>query len=372
MTKKRHILFLSSWYPSRVLPTNGDFIQRHAEAVALVHQVTLIHVITDPKATGNIEISDKTINKVRTLIAYVKPSKLKYLRFLIAYKLLLKKAENFDLIHLNKLFPVGILALYLYYFKGIHFLLSEHHHIYQDPYNLKIGSLEKFFSRWITKKASFVCPVSKHLATAMQSFGLEGRYKVVPNVIKTDIFYPKKKKNKEVFTLLHVSNMADLKNVKGILEVIASLQSKIDEFEFYLIGKNAIKYQDYANTLQINPKHIHFINQINQEQLAVYYRKADVFLLFSEVETFSIVIYEAFSSGTAVVSSNIPAIKDNFPDNFGVLIEIGNTQQFLEGILKIYKGYINESPRAMHAYVENNFSNRSIAHQFTELYDKMV
>lgn len=372
MTKKLNILFLSSWYPSRILPMNGDFIQRHAEAVALLHQVTLIHVITDPKVTENIEISENTINKVRTLIAYVKPSKLKYLRFLIAYKLLLKKAGTFDLIHVNKFFPIGILAIYFNYIKGVKFLLSEHHHIYQEPYNQKIGSIEKFFSKWITKKASFVCPVSKHLATAMQSFGLEGNYKVVPNVIKTDVFYSKKKKNKEVFTLLHVSNMADLKNVKGIFEVIASLQSKIDNFEFYLIGKNAIQFQDYANTLQINPKHIHFINQINQKELATYFRKADVFLLFSEVETFSIVIYEAFSSGTAVVSSDLPAIRENFPNNFGVLVEIGNTQQFLDGILKIYNGFVKESPSTMHAYVENNFSDRSIARQFTELYDKMI
>ena len=47
MHKKLHILFLSGWYPSRVSPSNGDFVQRHAEAVATVQNVTLIHVITD-------------------------------------------------------------------------------------------------------------------------------------------------------------------------------------------------------------------------------------------------------------------------------------------------------------------------------------
>jgi len=45
--KKLHVLFLASWYPSRVLKTNGDFIQRHAEAVALQHNVTVLHVISD-------------------------------------------------------------------------------------------------------------------------------------------------------------------------------------------------------------------------------------------------------------------------------------------------------------------------------------
>jgi len=56
LTKKLHILFLCSWFPSRVLPTNGDFILRHAEAVATKHKVTAIHVITDEKLKSNIEV----------------------------------------------------------------------------------------------------------------------------------------------------------------------------------------------------------------------------------------------------------------------------------------------------------------------------
>jgi len=47
LKKKLHILFLSSWYPSHVSPSNGDFIQRHAEAIATKHNVTVIYVTTD-------------------------------------------------------------------------------------------------------------------------------------------------------------------------------------------------------------------------------------------------------------------------------------------------------------------------------------
>ncbi len=74
LNQRHHILFLSSWYPSRVLPNNGDFVQRHAEAVATKHQVTLIHVISDENLAAPIEITENNINDVRTLIAYVKVS----------------------------------------------------------------------------------------------------------------------------------------------------------------------------------------------------------------------------------------------------------------------------------------------------------
>ena len=41
------ILFISSWFPNKLEPTNGNFVQRHAEAVALKHDVEILHTIGD-------------------------------------------------------------------------------------------------------------------------------------------------------------------------------------------------------------------------------------------------------------------------------------------------------------------------------------
>ena len=72
MKKKLHILFLCGWYPSRVLPNNGDFIQRHAEAVSLKHTVTVIHIITDKNNKKDIDYTSEEINGIKTHIAYLK------------------------------------------------------------------------------------------------------------------------------------------------------------------------------------------------------------------------------------------------------------------------------------------------------------
>jgi len=115
--KKLHILFLNSWYPSLVLPQNGDFIQRHAEAVALKHQITVIHVVTDP-TVSKTEITDHQINEVRTLIAYVRPKGLgflKLLQFAQTYFTLLEMVEPFDLIHVNRIYPAGLIGLFIKY-----------------------------------------------------------------------------------------------------------------------------------------------------------------------------------------------------------------------------------------------------------------
>ena len=37
---------MCGWYPSSVLPQNGDFIKRHAEAVSSKHRVSVLHIIS--------------------------------------------------------------------------------------------------------------------------------------------------------------------------------------------------------------------------------------------------------------------------------------------------------------------------------------
>jgi glycosyltransferase involved in cell wall biosynthesis len=372
LTKKTHIVFLASWYPSRVLPLNGDFIQRHAEAVASLYQVSVLHVITDPKATKSISISDEVINNVRTLIAYIKPSKWKIVYYIKAYRLLLKRLDTIAVFHVNKLFPVGMIAVLYKWFTNINYIISEHHHIYHAPYNKRIGKVQKVLSKLITRNAKYVCPVSDDLGNAMQAYGLSGNYHKVPNVIFTKIFTPKESQNNTLFTLLHVSNMSKLKNVELILETIAALQKQIPKFTFYLLGKKSHEFKEMAHDLGIRKENIVFVGGVSQQELATYYKKADVFLLFSSIETFSCVIYESLSSGTPVISTNVGGIQEHFPKAYGHLVPQGDTKALLKGILAIYKQKDHKHPIQMHQYISNQFSPQSIAKQFSELYQLII
>ena len=53
----KEVLWLASWYPSRVDRFNGDFIQRHAQATALYSDVYVIYVVKDEKGVAP-EISE--------------------------------------------------------------------------------------------------------------------------------------------------------------------------------------------------------------------------------------------------------------------------------------------------------------------------
>lgn len=371
MKVKLHILFLNSWYPSKVLPANGDFIQRHAEAIALEHQVTAIHVISDKSIKKNLVIDDTTINRVRTIIAYHKFSKnplIKISRFFKSYLQLLNRIEYFDVVHLNRIYPVGLIALYLKWFKKKRYIVSEHWHGYHKPFCNNISFAERLFSKQIVKSASCICPVTDQLGTAMRNFGLtNNNYIKVSNVIDTDLFKPIDKVQ-NTFKIIHISSMDKVKNVPEILKAIGKLQSTNVDFKFYLIGNNAVDFSSLAKQLKISPTRISFINQLSHQNLVSYLQQADVLVLFSTIENAPCVILEAFACGVSVISTNVGGISEHFPKDFGTLIPMHDTNALLEALIQNHNTKKKISKEAMHTYVNQNFSKMTVAKQFTKVY----
>lgn len=370
LNQKLHILFLCGWYPSRILPTNGDFIQRHAEAVSLQHKVSVLHIISDDSLTQNIEYNSSEINGVTTHIAYVKKVKnslKKVILFYKAYQKLLTKIGNFDIVHLNKLYPFGIFALHLKWFKKKPFIISEHWSGYLGAQSKSIRNFEKVISKHIVKNAIFICPVSIDLKENMLKIGLTGNYTIIPNVIDTSIFTTAKKEN-EILQILHVSSMDNgIKNITGILNVISKLQDNIDSFKITFIGENSLKYRTQSQQLGI--KNIDFINQISQQKLVKYYQKSDVFVLFSNTETQSCVALESLACGTPVIATNLKSIAEYLTPNFGTLVPVKDEKKLLETLTN-FNAKKFATTKEMHQFIDEHYSPEKICYQFSKLYLK--
>ena len=120
LSKKLHILFLSSWYPNDVKPFIGDFIERHAKAISTQHKVSVVHVITDDSIKKKrCKISEDS--NIKTILIYLPKTRNKVLNFVSFFRIYLReinKIGHFDLIHMNITFPIGIVALYYKWFKS--------------------------------------------------------------------------------------------------------------------------------------------------------------------------------------------------------------------------------------------------------------
>ncbi|PQJ74986.1 glycosyltransferase family 4 protein [Polaribacter gangjinensis] len=370
MNNKLHILFLCGWYPSRILPTNGDFIQRHAEAVATQQKVSVVHIITDENLATQKEIEYSKINGVDTFIGYIQKTKnpiLKWKRYITMFMELTSKIDDFQIIHVNSLFPFGIFAWCLKMTKNIPYIISEHWTGYHFPQSKNIGFFQKIASKIIVKNASFVCPVSDDLANSMLQLGLKGNYCKVPNVVDTDMFYPIKN-TKETFIIIHISSLNDAhKNVSGMLNVAKKLEERIGNFTWKFIGGTEDHFKNQLKKHDFKQAKIEFINHIPQQEMVSHLQSADVFVLFSNYENLPCVILEAFSCGIQAISTNVGGIHEYFPEDFGTLIQPKNEEQLLESLLQFSKKQpINKDK--MHAYAIQNFGKNAIANSFSELY----
>ena len=374
LSTKLNVLFLCGWYPSKILPNNGDFIQRHAEAVSLNHTVKVIHIITDRAVKKNIEYSSKQVNGIETHTAYLNyynnPIK-KIVVFIKAFKVLLKRCGPIDVVHLNEIFPFGVFSLYLKWFRKKPYIISEHFTGYHYPQSKNIKFLQKFISSIITKKASFVCPVSNDLKKSMQKLGLQGNYSRVPNVVDTTVFLPANT-SPTIFTITHISSMVNNhKNIEGILRFIKKLENKIDDFKFKFIGKDAELYIPFAKKLGVNLEKVAFIDHLPHKDIATNLQESNLFLLFSNYENLPCVILEAFSCGTPVVSTNVGGINEYFPKDFGFLIDPKDEDALLDKSIQVYTNFKTNKEK-MHQYIENNFSKVTIANQFSKLYNSAL
>ena len=369
MKKKLHILFLCGWYPSNVLPKNGDFIMRHAKTVSAMHTVSVLHIISKPRISKT-EIEVKKDNDLHTYIAYIKPSKnpfFKLYRFWFAYQALLKKIGGFDIVHLNKLYPFGLLALHLKKIKKLPYIISEHWTGYHLKEKKSLPWLEQILSKKITANASFVCPVSSDLKNSMLKSGLRGNYQIIPNVVNTTLFKPILKTSK-VFTITHISSLLDKhKNISGMLRVAKQLEDCIDSFQWNFIGGTEGQFKNLIKNLDFKKNQVCFIDHIDHKKVPGFLNASDVFILFSNYENLPCVILEAFSCGVSVIATKVGGIQEFFPNEFGFLIDKKNEQQLLDKIISLYKEPKNQQP-IMHQYAIDNFSSEKICDSFTKLY----
>ena len=369
MKKKLHILFLCGWYPSNVLPKNGDFIMRHAKTVSAMHTVSVLHIISKPRISKT-EIEVEKDNDLHTYITYITPNKkpfLKLYRFWFAYQALLKEIGGFEIVHLNKLYPFGLLALHLKKIKKLPYIISEHWTGYHLKEKKSLPWLEQILSKKITTNASFVCPVSSDLKNSMLKSGLRGNYQIIPNVVNTTLFKPTLKTSK-VFTITHISSLLDKhKNISGMLRVAKQLEDCIDSFQWNFIGGTEGQFKNLIKNLDFKKNQVCFIDHIDHKKVPGFLNASDVFILFSNYENLPCVILEAFSCGVSVIATKVGGIQEFFPNEFGFLIDKKNEQQLLDKIISLYKEPKNQQP-IMHQYAIDNFSSEKICDSFTKLY----
>jgi glycosyltransferase involved in cell wall biosynthesis len=360
-------MLLSSWYPSRIDPFNGDFVQRHALAISQLNKVSVIHVEGD--ATINKwELEINQINEnLREYRYYFPKSRIPLINFF--YKTIgLQKGKNLigktDLIHVNVVHYHFIWLL----FQSIPFIITEHATQYHRFQSLKNAWLKKLVFRPIFKNAKWVLPVSRNLANKLEEHFGKLSIQIIPNVIDINLFYPTKNTN-PTFTFLHISNLSVAKNINGILEAIKLLKQKGLPFLFQIGGNGDTSYiEEFTKTNRLEDI-IQILPSLSHSEVAEYMRSADCFVLFSDFENQPCVLAEALASGIPFISTEVGGVKEFIPDEGTWLVEKGDIQQLADTMEKL----VNKRPQIdkdnLANYAKETFAANYISQKINKIYN---
>jgi len=384
---KLNILFLASWYPNSKSTLAGNFIQQHAIAVSKHVNVAVIHTVAIKDHEKN-HITKEWNNNVFEVIVYYnkansaipilsnyQKTKNRKVAHIKGYEIALQEIGSFNLVHLNVIYPAGLFALYLNKKYNLPYILTEHWTAFQKQKKEPFSFIEKYFIKKISRQAKIICPVSNHLKETMQQFGIKNKFQVIPNAVNTGIFNynPIKKVNKKC-RILHISNLKnEHKNITGILNTIKKLSEKRSDFIITIAGDGNIeKYKKMAISLGIPDEIIQFEGRKTLEEIAETINKNDLFLLFSNYETFSVVIAEAQVCGLPIISSKCGGLTNEIALEDGVQVPINDERELCNQLNYLIDTLGKYDNIKIAKKAAKKYSYESVGQQFFELYNTIL
>lgn len=370
------ILFISSWFPNKLEPTNGNFVQRHAEAVSLFHEVEILHAVGDSHQKESFIVDDKVVNGIRTVVVYYRNSNFPLQNFMMrmkAYRKGFAMLKTPNLVHANVLHNNMLFAIYLKKKFKIPFVVTEHWTSLRSINHHKTPAKIKKIAKIIGNQAAFVLPVSSDLADGLKKIGIKTKMSVIPNVVNTGLFQPKNSDSYK-FTFIHVSNLIPRKNADKILETAIRLFRKGYDFFIQIGGDGTAESLHQLNEIATKSgfsDNIEIFGMQTQEQVAQKMRNADCFILFSEDENQPCVIGESFASGIKVISTKVGGIAEFFPQNFGILLNEVNENLLENAMIQMIESS-SSNRQELAGYAEEKFSKNSIGKRYSGIYHKVL
>ena len=155
-------------------------------------------------------------------------------------------------------------------------------------------------------------------------------YCVIPNGVDVELFGRPNLRPIEEFAdgplnILFVGRLEKRKGLAHLIDAFAAVQRDLPDTRLIVVGAydNLEVLPFLFQARQLGLRDAHFVGRVNDEELARYYRTADVFCAPSiGMESFGMVLLEAMAAGAPIVASDIDGYRDVMDDGSqGVLVK---------------------------------------------------
>ena len=337
MQKEVHILILSSWYPSQKKPFLGNFVQRQAKLLASRYKVTVLHTNADYSAKS-IKIN-KTQDAALTELIVHHPKGSWFLarrrNQKKAFDKGLESIKDVAIIIGNVLLPRGHQFITAVHKFACPLLYIEHGSYFGNSKGQGWSKIDRIVLKMVRDRTNEVIAVSQVLKDTMKTDFEHFDIKIIGNHVAAALFQPIPKEIHPITEFLHVSTMDErTKNPEGILDACVLLKKNESKFLLTIISDEDVSKWKTLATKKGLSENIRFIGPLEWRELVPYYQKADALVVFSHYESFSIVIAEAWMTGTPVISTSV-GIAHNMDASMGILVEKNVPKSLSQAMLSV-------------------------------------
>ena len=280
-----------------------------------------------------------------------------------------------DMVHVNILTRSGLPALYLKLFHGIPYLITEHWSRYMEANYAYTGWLRKLLTRVIVRSSSAITVVSEALRDSMISEGLKNEYFIIPNVIDTENFIPTDVPTSPKKTFTHISCFENRsKNISGLIHAVNLLSAERDDFTLNLVGEGAdlMQMKQMSDQLGLTDNIILFKGLLENEDLNQCINQSVATILFSNYETFGIVLLESMACGVPVISTKTGIMPGIYQDFMGLMVDVKNEQQLIDAMKVFLNGEFETDSKKLRDFVVKNYSYDKVGKQFLTIYKSIL
>lgn len=380
------VLFLPKWYPSRLDPQLGVFIQKHAAAVARFNRVVVLSIHGDKDAEKLFEVIDNENNACHEYFVYFRKKKgfasrccnfFRYIRSVyIGLKTIRKQTGRPQLVHAHVLLRPVFFAYMISRRYHIPYLVSEHWTGFvHDSYKRKT-LIYKYLCRKVTRRAEMLTVVSESLKQAMNRQGVINRNTlVIPNVVEVPVITVLQTRDDSRIRVLTVADLVEKnKNISGAIRAMARVKIHHPGLEFHIVGggEDEATLHKLAREFDAEGKWIFFYGRKSNEFVLEFLQTIDFVLTNSNIETFSVVTAEALASGKPVVATRSGGPEYFVNEKNGILIPPGDQEKLTEALELMVNTYRDYRGKEMALEIKEKFGPDAVGRQFSGLYEAIL
>ena len=218
-----------------------------------------------------------------------------------------------------------------------------------------------------------VIAVGKKIAQTIENnFGVKAE--IIPNVVDTDSFSLKSVPVRHNgFKVISVGALIKRKHMDLLIKAFTEFAEKHDDVSLEIFGKGEerenlerlIAENNMSSTITLHGAR-------PRKEIADSMKKADCFVLASDVETFGVVYIEAMAMGLPVI-----ATKSGGPENFvndtnGILIDPDNKEVLVKSLEKMYDSCGSYDKIKISEDIAKQFSPKAVAEQLSKIYNQTI